>query len=356
MSTNESGKVSEAIAAVERQLAGLWAPEHGAPPKSRACTANIVVVSAAHDVRAAENLATSIATADLARTFVVHVDPKMAPWGIEASVSAHCQKGEEGLVCAERIDLVLGAMTYARAASIVDALAVSEVPTVLVVPSQAPPLLIAALAAEAHRVIVDGDALGLEATCAIARDTKACLVDLAWQRLHPWRNQLARCFDDPALRHAVTAIRRVTITYSAGPADRARRLVGWLASRLGWRLTSATQAIDPLHAAITLDVSPRESDAPPGVILGVEIEAALDDLEASFSLVRHGEPPRVDTAWNTGARGQGTRSAPIRVPPLADLVDRAIADPMPDAVLRAALALASSFPPRASVAPRGAEA
>ena len=197
VTAHESGKVSEAIAAVERQLAGLWAPEHGAAPKSRACTANVVLLAAAHEVRAAETLATSIATADLARTFVVHVDPKMAPWGIEASVSAHCQKGEAGVVCAERIDLVLGAMTYARAASIVAALAVSEVPTVLVVVSAAPPLLVAALAETAQRVIVDGDALGLDATAAILRDTRACFVDLAWQRLHPWRNQLARCFDEP---------------------------------------------------------------------------------------------------------------------------------------------------------------
>ena len=356
MTTGESGKVSDAIAAVERQIADLWAPEEGAPPKSRACTANVVVVAAAHEVAAAESLASSIATADLARTFVVHLDPKMAPWGIEASVSAHCQKGEGGVVCAERIDLALGAMTYTRAASIVDALAVSEVPQVLVVPSVAPPLLVAAFAEHANRVIVDGDVLGLEAVAAIAGATKACVVDLAWLRLHPWRNQLARCFDDPATRPAVTAIRRLAIAYSAGSPDRARRLVGWLASRLGWKLVSATQATDPRHGAIALEVLPRASDAPVGAILAIDVDAGLDDLDASFSLARAGDPPRVDSSWTTAARGHGTRSAPIFVPPLAELVDRAISDPSSDAVLRAALTIGAAFRPHVPPAPEGAVA
>jgi hypothetical protein len=343
VTTSESGRVSEAIAAVERQIAGLWAPEHGASPKSRACTANVVFATAAHDVRDAVHLATSLTTADLARTFVVHLDPKLPPWGIEASVSAHCQKGEAGVVCAERIDLALGTMTYARAASIIDALAVSEVPTVLVVASAAPTMLVSTLTRAASRVIVDADALGLAQTHALAGETEAHFVDLAWQRLYPWRNQIARCFDDPAVRPAVSAIRSVQIT-AAGEGSGGRRLLGWLAARLGWRFTSPTEAVDPRHGRIAIDFHTRECDAPAWAVLGVEITASLADGDAAFTLLRHGDPPRIDTTWHAQGAGHGTRSAPIVQRSLADHVDRAIADAGCDDVLRASLDAAYAYP------------
>ena len=345
MTTSESGRVSEAISAVERQIAGLWAPEHGASPKSRACTANIVVATAAHDVRDAVRLATSLTTADLARTFVVHLDPKLPPWGIEASVSAHCQKGEAGVVCAERIDLALGTMTYARAASIVDSLAVSEVPTVLVVASAAPAMLVSTLARAAGRIIVDSEALGLAQTHALASETQAHFVDLAWQRLYPWRNQVARCFDDAAVRPAISAIRRVEIT-ATGEGSGGRRLLGWLAARLGWRFASPTEAVDPRHGRIEIDLRIRPADAPTWAVLGVEITASLADGEATFTLLRHGDPPRIDTTWHAPGAGHGAHSAPIVQRSLAHHVDRAIADTTPDTVLRASLDAAYAYPPK----------
>lgn len=348
----ESGKVSEALASLERDLAALWAPEPGQAPKTRACTANLVLVTTAARRDEAIELGSSLATADLARTFVIGLDPKLAPWAVDASVSAHCQKGEGGeLLCAERIDLTLGAMTFARAPSLLSALAMAEVPTVLLLTAPAPMKLVSTLAREAARVVVDGDAVGLGAVAALANGTRAHLVDLAWTRLHPWRNALARFFDDPALRPAVTAIRRLKIvtalTEGGAMPEVAQYLVGWLAGRLGWRFVSGQTAIDPFHRAIDLEVEWRAAPLPPGALLAVELDSHLGDTPVTMSVEREGDPPFLCARHDAQERGQGERVTPLASLPLVGLLDRAIADPTSDAVLRATIERAIGYPPGA---------
>ena len=57
--------------------------------------------------------------------------------------------------------------------------------------------------------------------------------DLAWMRLAPWRDMVARFFDDRGLREELFSIRKVTI--ECGSEAEGLYLVGWLASRLGWQ-------------------------------------------------------------------------------------------------------------------------
>ncbi|RYE91739.1 MAG: hypothetical protein EOO75_08245, partial [Myxococcales bacterium] len=239
----DSGKVSEALAHVERELAALWAPAEGEPPKSRVCTGNLVVV-ASHEGRArALELLDALEAADAARTFLVTVDPKLPLWAVETSVTARCRRDGDQLLCAERIDLTLGASAAPRAPSLLASLAMAEVPTTVLLLEPPPPVLVGPLLRHATRLVVDSDALGLEAVRALAGQTTAQLIDLAWGRLLPWRNQLAAAFDPPALRPAVSAVRRVQLT-TTPPANgdlapAARLLLGWLVSRLDWRLRLA---------------------------------------------------------------------------------------------------------------------
>ena len=108
------------------------------------------------------------------------------------------------------------------------------------------------LAESSDRVIVDsavfGDvARGLTSLSALdsqhGRDSSV-LVDMAWSRLLDWRNLIAQFYDAPPHPETLASINSVTIEYvvDGGPGQAAGQssallLVGWLASRLGWRLS-----------------------------------------------------------------------------------------------------------------------
>lgn len=57
--------------------------------------------------------------------------------------------------------------------------------------------------------------------------------DLAWMRLAPWRDMVARFFDNRGLREELFSIRKVAV--ASGSEAEALYLGGWLASRLGWK-------------------------------------------------------------------------------------------------------------------------
>lgn len=65
--------------------------------------------------------------------------------------------------------------------------------------------------------------------------------DIAWSRLHVWRQLIAQFFDQPAALESLATIEEVHITFASVAADgrggrsSALLLAGWLATRLGWR-------------------------------------------------------------------------------------------------------------------------
>jgi len=343
----DSGKVSEALDHVERELTALWAPEEGSPPKARVCMANLVVLTSAASQARAAALVDALPAADTARTFLVTVDPRLPLWALDAGVSARCQRDGERLLCSERIDLSLGAGAVGRAASVISSLSMPEVPTAVVLLEPAPPMLVAALTREASRLVVDSEALGIDAAAGLARATAAHLVDLAWLRLYPWRNQIASAFDDPRVRPAVSAVQRVSITSTllrgGTIAPASRLLLGWLASRLGWRVQSSLVATDARHQPIALDLGARLApDCPEGRLLSFELSAVLGDAHMMVDLARepHGTTLQsVCTSEGLGARVENVTLPEISLPAL---VDRALADPLPDAPLRQALQVASA--------------
>ena len=68
------------------------------------------------------------------------------------------------------------------------------------------------------------------------------LRDLAWMRLLPWQDMIARFFDDPALREELYSLRSVRIV--SGSDAEALYLGGWFASRLGWTATGHDEFSD----------------------------------------------------------------------------------------------------------------
>jgi hypothetical protein len=346
------GSVGAALAEVERQLSELWAPEPGAPPKTRVSTANLVVLSASarHDATVA--LLDQMATPDVARTLLVSLDPRLPFGALKAEVNARCRRDEGGLLCAERIDLALGQGLAGRAASIVSALCVAEVPTVVAALEPVPPELIAAVARLGDRLVVDSRALGPERVYRLSSELHCRAVDLAWERLEPWRRQLAGCFDDEPYLSALASVERVTATFTS--VDEAstplapRLMLGWLASRLGWTIASPDRALDAQGRPIGLELAPDwNSDLPPGSLVSFSLESAQGPSPFAARLRHEGSPPALLIERSAQGRDEPPARVPLRVEPLPDLFDRAVESPSPDDAWRQALGIAVRMPTEA---------
>lgn len=77
----------------------------------------------------------------------------------------------------------------------------------------------------------------------IVNESAAAVSDCAWNALGPWRELVAQFFDPPGLRPSLATIERISIVYEPPGRDgrsgqaKALLLLGWLCSRLSWRVT-----------------------------------------------------------------------------------------------------------------------
>jgi glucose-6-phosphate dehydrogenase assembly protein OpcA len=273
-----TGAVSEVVAQVEAQLGAFWAAtaDEGGGVKARASTMNFVAVSATAEVPHMREGIENLAETRAGRVFLTSVDGRLAPWDVEPDVSAVCHKEGDIVVCYDRIELHFGAMAAARAPSMLAALALGEVPTIVEVGKGAQATLVDALVRTADRVIVDSAHTPVARVADIAHKTTAPIADRAFVRAFSWRDLTASFFDEA--RGAERAIGRVEIARTpTDRADPAALLIGWLASRLGWRFEAADRAVDAEGMPVEILVKrAREGDIMPGEIEAIRVVAAID--------------------------------------------------------------------------------
>ena len=121
--------------------------------------------------------------------------------------------------------------------TIADPLVVTDLPTLLWSP-HGHYEIVAELLQLAQAVLVDSvdEAIAREAldrACELS--DQAYVVDLAWLRSTPWRERVAGAFHPPRLRSELHTISKVTVRHHPASTVAAMLLIGWLASRLGWK-------------------------------------------------------------------------------------------------------------------------
>jgi glucose-6-phosphate dehydrogenase assembly protein OpcA len=237
-------------------------------------------------------------------------------------------------VIRERVEIDLGPDHLARLDTIVDPLLVSELPTVVWSPhghDQA----VQALLGMIDVILVDSDDLG-EPRAALERAAdllrSAYVVDLAWLRTTPWRERLAASFDPPDRRRALNGITGVVVRHAPSSAASALVLLGWLASRLHWNVTT----LGPSNGAsalcgtaergggeVELELAPADQDSPG--LGGVTISWG-DGCSLSLDRGRGGlrarlvSPDGSERGWHVlgasrgegGILGEGVRQALLR--------------------------------------------
>jgi len=163
---------------------------------------------------------------------------------VTAEVAAFCRLGEGGgHVCCEEITLSAGCVAWEALPSAVAALRADDLPLCVWwrAPLRRGSRIFRRATRTADRLIADAAACApaelprqLETLAVLARGDRR-VGDLAWHRLTPARRALADAYDRSPSRALFHAPRSIALRCGRARAE-AYLLLGWLASRLGWRL------------------------------------------------------------------------------------------------------------------------
>jgi glucose-6-phosphate dehydrogenase assembly protein OpcA len=245
------------------------------------------------------------------------------------------KKPGELAVGSETVLIDCGEEHVPRLDALVDALVVTDLPSVVWSPHRHPEAIDAVL--PLVQVVLIDSIEEPTLSDAVARANQlsrdAYVVDLAWLRSTPWRERVAATFDPPIWRGELGKLARVTVRHHPESAMAGLLLFGWLCSRLGWQPGSLLLQNGSLHGrasarrqevALCLEPDPRQ--AAPG-LAGLTIETAsgmrlsLDRGPGGLSAKRVARDGR-ESDWTvlgasrgeSGILGEGIRQALLRDP------------------------------------------
>ncbi len=249
------------VADLEAELSALWRSAAEGPAAknvvTRACTLTLLIyVESDEAADEVNNLVAEVTRQNPCRAIIMMLEPEASPAGLEAWISAHCHLPAAGekQVCSEQITIRARGEAVQGLASVVLPLTVSGLPIFLWwrAGDFSPPPYFDQILRLTQHVIVDTARFSPSGTHM--QDLTAWLdkfagriqlTDLNWNRITPWRELLAQCFDSPDRRPYLDRLSEVRIEYEQDSTrlvtQRAQALLltGWLASRLGWEFLMA---------------------------------------------------------------------------------------------------------------------
>lgn len=299
--------VNEALGRIEAELAAFWsAPDEqsGQPmPKVRSSTMTYAVVTNQRDIERAREATESIVDTHPGRAFVLTADGHLAPWEMKHDVRMACRlDGGAQPICHDWLELTFGAMACERAGSILDTLALPEIPVVIEIGRGAPRTIISSIAHRADRLIVDTAHTNVSRVAEVASATHCPISDRQFVRTYTWRELVARFFDDAL--SALDGIQKIAVGRTAGgTTEPAALLLGWLGSRLGWTFDTQQQARDRQGKTVQIVVQDESiAELGPGEITDVWIETRFEDKPLSLACNRRRENPSQVCWTRNGAR------------------------------------------------------
>lgn len=316
-------------AQIERELDAMWAGE--SPPSGddasqsgvvRARVLNLVVYSHGPSEREhTDALLSEAYERNPGRALVIYANPEAEDDAIEAYASMRCSLSIDGAkqVCGEQVTIEARGESVERAASAVASLLVPDVPVFLWwrdIPHYEDKLF-GRLVETADRIVIDSSAFDNAyadflklASLVGSNPSRTAFSDLNWGRLTAWRSLVASFWDVEEYRLRLENIEEATIAYTVGPEARYEEssavesdvsaethlfssgllLLGWLASRLVWRVDSERTELykggarvaftDSLGREISTELRPAFSkDVQKASLSSVSFKASDGDCE-----------------------------------------------------------------------------
>ncbi len=236
----------------------------------------------------------------------------------------------------EWIDVGVRDVSVSEVASVAHAFTLQDVPTVLVWAAHETTRnpAFTALNQLSNSLVLDssrtgGDANGLRGlTDYFSQERRYAVQDLAYLRLAPWQEMIADFFDENELAGDLASLQSVKIV--AGSQAEALYLLGWLASRLGWKVASPGSFASPSGAPVAYSIS---MEGNPRRVRSVELASKENVFRAAL------DESSDETVCLTV---EGAKARPARCEPLHDisnvaLIERAILMPQTSDVFRATL-------------------
>jgi glucose-6-phosphate dehydrogenase assembly protein OpcA len=263
---SEQGTTPDAIEAALRDLLAERHSENGGFLPARVL--NMVAFVESEYSGEIANRLRGVGRYHASRLVVLSYDPKRTRLDAHASVAAEGDaKPGELVLLHETVIVEIGDRHLDDLLTIADPLVVSDLPTLLWSP-HGHPEAVQALLPLAQATLLDSvdDPVWHEAIDrANTLSDHLYVVDLAWLRSTPWRERIAATFDPPKLRAELETITAITVRHHPDSTVAAMLLIGWLASRLDWRLTPLIHHGDALSGkaqAKRLQVALRLEAAP----------------------------------------------------------------------------------------------
>lgn len=269
------------IGAIERELGRVW--EESGAAKTRASLINLAIYNEKPgSLEANSAIIGAIAGEHAMRAILIESDPSQPGSRAEAWISMHCylRGSKGGSVCSEQIAFQLGGEAARSLQSVVFSHLDSDLPLVLWWQADFHPPIDGKLWQWVDRLLFDSrhwkkPSVQFQFITQITNltETKLALCDLNWARSLPVRQALAGMFDSPATLPELQLIRSLHIDHAPGSRSTALLLIGWIADRLGWVLTDASQNptfTDPKKGIIRVTLSEKEGASITRMLLNSE--------------------------------------------------------------------------------------
>jgi glucose-6-phosphate dehydrogenase assembly protein OpcA len=354
------------LESVERELRRRLKEEQGPGlgPVIQARMSNLVVFcdQAGQAERVSAEIPAIVASHP-ARVLILCPDCPPDSGDIAASLHVQCHRQGETQVCCEQVFLHTRERNLDGLPFAVRSLLVGDLPTNLWWASPLPPPLAGPLlydlAEYAQQLIYDSHGWlephrGVAATAAwLARFERSpgqgrwrVASDLNWRRLKFWRRLLGQALDPNSAPGAIESITDVLVEHGPHAVTQAWELVGWLASRLGWRVQAArlqlgveiSWQVQTPHGKLRLCI--RRLPEGPSEVRRMRIACVLDGKPVTLNCV-------VEDEQRLSGIPEGIEAAPrtvtIQRQSLAELISRQLSDREPDAVFRETMEVARVF-------------
>ena len=337
---SEEGTTPDAIEAALRDLLAEKHSENGGYVPARVLNM-LVFVESEYSGEIANRLR-RVGRYHASRTVVLSYETGRERLNARVSIASEGEPGPEQLaLLRETVVVEIGERHLDDLPTIADPLVVSDLPTLLWSPHRHPEAADALLGL-AQSTLIDSIeepvwSEAIERACGLSE--RAYVVDLAWLRSTPWRERVAAVFDPADMRAELDSLSSLSISLHPDSTVAAMLFVGWLATRLHWRLDRSQIAEQPgrdglltghARSAQGTDVELRLRSAPelqvPG-LAGIQLGSASGltlslDRGPGGLHARRREDSGEERAWTLlgasrgegGILGEGIRQALLRDP------------------------------------------